>query len=96
MSGSSFIAGIHRFLRKSKTLSILTVPNLKIEKNKLEKISFGKALRGKILPKKTAKEGEVSFELDFEHRHTSGRLSLLFGDQIVKQGDDRKYFIIGN
>ena len=94
MSGSSFIAGIHRFLRKSKTSSILTVPNLKIHKN--TKIRFGKVLRGKNSPKKTAKEGEVSFELDFEHRHTSGRLSLLFGDQIVKQGDDRKYFIIGN
>ena len=40
--------------------------------------------------------GEVSFELDFEHRHTSGRLSLLWDDQIVKQGDDRKYFTIGN
>ena len=72
MSGSSFIAGIHRFLRKSKTLSILTVPNLKIQKNK--KISFDKVLRGKIMLKKTAKEGEVSFELDFERRRISGRL----------------------
>ena len=72
MSGSLFIAGIHRFLRKSKTLSILTVPNLKIQKNK--KISFDKVLRGKIMLKKTAKEGEVSFELDFERRRISGRL----------------------
>ena len=30
--------------------------------------------------KKTAKEGEVSFELDFERRRISGRLWLLFGD----------------
>ena len=79
----------------------------------------------KILRKKTAKEKEVSFEVDFERRRISGRLSLLFGDQIacvagvergrgrgkgefslpipfrtpatqasdqiVKQGDDRKY-----
>ena len=67
MSGSLFIAGIHRFLRKSKTLSILTVPNLKIQKNK-------KVLRGKIMLKKTAKEGEVSFELDFERRRISDRL----------------------
>ena len=74
MSESSFIARIHRFLRRSKTLSILTVPNLKIQKNKLEKIYFGKALRGKILSKKTAKEGEVSFELDFERRRISDRL----------------------
>ena len=72
MSGSSFIARIHRFLRRSKTLSILTVPNLKIQKNK--KISFDKVLRGKIMLKKTAKEGEVSFELDFERRRISGRL----------------------
>ena len=72
MSGSSFITGIHRFLSKSKTLSILTVPNLKIQKNK--KISFDKVLRGKIMLKKTAKEGEVSFELDFERRRISGRL----------------------
>ena len=78
-TGPLFIAGIHRCLRKSKTLSILTVPNLKIQKNKLEKIYFGKALRGKILSKKTAKEGEVSFELDFERRRISGRLWLLFG-----------------
>ena len=72
MSGSSFIAGIHRFLRKSKTLSILTVPNLKIQKNK--KISFDKVLRGKIMLNKTAKEWEVSFELDFDRRRISGRL----------------------
>ena len=32
--GSSFLAVIHRFLRNSKTISILTVPNLKIQKNK--------------------------------------------------------------
>ena len=37
----------------------------------------------KILRKKTAKEGEVSFEVDFESRRISGRLSLLFGDQIA-------------
>ena len=72
MSGSSFITGIHRFLRKSKTLSILTVPNLKIQKNK--KISFDKVLRGKIMLNKTAKEWEVSFELDFDRRRISGRL----------------------
>ena len=37
----------------------------------------------KILRKKTAKEKEVSFEVDFERRRISGRLSLLFGDQIA-------------
>ena len=57
MSGSSFIAGIHRFLRRSKTLSILTVPNLKIHKN--TKIFLVKSYEVKILQKKTAKEGEV-------------------------------------
>ena len=67
MSESSFIAGIHRFLRKSKTLSILTVNNLKIQKHK--KISFGKVLRGK---NSAAKEGEVSFELEFERRRILG------------------------
>ena len=55
MSESSFIAGIHRFLRKSKTLSVLTVPNLKIQKDK--KISFGKVLRGKNSAKKDGKRG---------------------------------------
>ena len=59
-------------MRKSKTLSILTVPNLKIQKNK--KISFDKVLRGKIMLKTTAKEWEVSFELDFERRRIYGRL----------------------
>ena len=37
----------------------------------------------KILRKKTAKEKEVSFEVDFERRRIFGRLSLLFGDQIA-------------
>ena len=37
----------------------------------------------KILRKKTAIEKEVSFEVDFERRRISGRLSLLFGDQIA-------------
>ena len=37
----------------------------------------------KILRKKTAKEKEVSFEVDFERRRISGRFSLLFGDQIA-------------
>ena len=56
MSGSSFTAGIHRFLRKStETLSILTVPNLKIHKN--TKIPFGKVLRGKNSPKKDGQRG---------------------------------------
>ena len=37
----------------------------------------------KILRKKAAIEKEVSFEVDFERRRISGRLSLLFGDQIA-------------
>ena len=37
----------------------------------------------KILLKKTAKEKEVSFGVDFERRRISGRFSLLFGDQIA-------------
>ena len=49
------IARIHRFLRKSKTLSISTVPNLKIHKN--TKILFGKVLRGKNSPKKDGQRG---------------------------------------
>ena len=49
------IAGIHRFLRKSKTLSILTVPNLKVQKN--IKLSLGRVLRGKNSPKKDGQRG---------------------------------------
>ena len=55
MSGSIFIAGIHRFLGKIKTLSILTVPSLKIQKN--TNISFGKVLRGKNSPEKHGQRG---------------------------------------
>ena len=88
MSGSSFIAGIHRFLRKSKTLSILTVPNLKIHKN--TKISLGKVLRGKSSPKKDGQRGR-GFIWTRLWTQTYFRSSLVTFRWLAKQGDDRKY-----
>ena len=94
LSGSSFIAGIHRFLRKNKTLSILTVPNLKIHKN--PKISFRKVLRGKNSPKTDGQRGRgfIWTRLWTQTYFWSSLVTFRWSD--MKQGDDRKYFLIGN
>ena len=93
LSGSSFIARIHRFLRRSKTLSILTVPNLKIHKN--TKIPFGKVLRGKNFPKKDVQRGR-GFIWTRLWTQTYFRSSLVTFRWSDSKDDDRKYLIIGN